>query len=61
MEHVACMSKMKKCGLNLLGALEEKRFAARRYIEKVEMKLRGVKCDHLYRLELSVIICTGWS
>ena len=55
------MSKMKKCGLNLLGALEEKRFAARRYIEKVEMKLRGVKCDHLYRLELSVIICTGWS
>jgi len=40
-DHVACMCKIKKCGLNLVGG-EEKKFAARQYVKKVNMKVRGV-------------------
>jgi hypothetical protein len=42
------MSKMKKCGLNLVETSEQKGFAARRYINKMEIKLREVMFDYLY-------------
>ena len=31
--------------------MEEKRLADRRYINKMEIKVRDVMCDHLYWLE----------